>query len=263
MSGSVMSPLAGLEFAGNDDSTIVSFQSNETPRYPSTRPNIKANPKKWARLVVLSLSDLRTNEDDSENSVSTHVHDLPFGFPSTFEAVSMKATGHALYLAAKSPASSEVRMLSISLAKDQLETDLATLEEMPPIQITKAEVEWKVNALEIDANLEGQVRLRVLTSKIARIDHRPLGRDALAEHVVKIEASTISSLVSHGEELSSSSSPRNDQHDVVEKLDMIMSTLLRFESDVNERLSLMEKQMIDNSKRLSRMEDNFSTRVEI
>jgi hypothetical protein len=262
ISDSVMSPLAGLGLAGDDESSLMSFRSNDkslqTPRHPHTRPRTGEGRKRPSQLVIISISE-NTKADDSTNAVTTHVHDLPLEFP--FEAVSMKEAKNALLLAAKSPLSSEVRVLSIPMTQGQLAADQDSLVEMR-VQIKRAQIDWKVNALDLETFAEGQVRLRVLTSKNASIGHRPFGPDALSEHIVNIEAITVSKTISNGQELSSSPTPQND-HLVAEKLDMIMSSLQRFESNVNERLALMEQRVIENSKRLSRLENNVSTRAEI
>ena len=148
------------------------------------------------------------------------------------------------------------------MTRGQLKGNQATLVEMPPMHIKRAQIGWKVNALDLETGTGGQLRLRVLTSKNAGTADGPFGLDALSEHIVNIESTIVSNTLAEGGEVSSLSPQLSDQL-VVEKLDMIMNTLLRFESNVNERLSLMEKRINENSNRLSRLVDNFSTTIEI
>lgn len=263
MSDSIMSPLAGIGFTGNDDSSLMSFRSNDkncrSPRHPQNRPRMRDNPRRPAQLVIVSLSDIATTID-SANSVTTHVHDLPLEFPSCFEAVSMKGTENAIILAGKPPSSSEVRVLSIPMTRGKLSANPASCDEMCPVQI-KRQLGWKVNALDLEIGAAGQIRLRVLTTKNTDNGHGTCSPGSLTEYVVNTEATIVSETISQGGELSSSSPQHNDI--VTEKLDRIMITLLRFESNVNERLSQMEKKMNEDSMRLARLEKNISRRAEI
>lgn len=266
-SDSCLSALVGLSLSGNDDSSAMSSKAGER-QYWTPRSALLADDHQSAksiRLIIVSLPGKWNLE--TATSIKTQVHDLPKELQISLEAVSMKTCQNELFMALKPTSSFDIRVLRIPLTQGLP----ATSEEewdtrICPVPIRRSHFDGKVKALGFDSGVDGSIQLRVVTARNADIGLEPVGPDALIGHIVNIEVATIagvSMIESATDSTDSSDHSTIDDSLVTEKLDLIMKTLLRFEANVNQRLNRMERRIKENSERLARLENDFSSRVEI
>ncbi len=269
-SDSCLSSLAGLNFEGNDDSSVMSFKNNEkhfaTPQNPTGEDFDDEYPSEpSARLLIVSVPEQKNA--DTTNPIKTQVHNLPRGFRLSIEAIAMKQCPTEILVAVKPASSFDIRVLRVPMARGLPTSVVEDLDiRVCPVPIKRTHFDGKVKALDWDTGFDGTFQLRVVTARNADIGLEPVGPDELFGHIINVETSTLA-----GMSVSRISGSLNELSDqgatndnlVTEKLELIMNTLLRFESTVNQRLNRMEKRMKENSDRLTRLEEEFSSRVEI
>jgi len=262
-SDSMLYPLAGLGFAGQDDSTVMSFRSQdtlfETPQLPQKAPvsNVVES-KPSAHLFVVSLAGKAGK--GTANTVQTEVHPIPFSFSSSLQAICMKCTVSTLLLAAKAALATELQVLVFPIDHGQLPADCSSFESIQPIHIQKATPGSQVKGLDLEQHSDGRIQVRVLSTMDTKEGYGRLGQDCLSTHRVSIGTVTVCEKKESQE--APAMNPKNETL-VLEKLDRIMNALLQFESNVNERLDRMEQKIAENSVRLARVEKGRANRVEV
>lgn len=252
-SGSV---LAGLGYADqDDDSTVMTFRSKERLFHAPSPEETESQSS--AYIAIISLSE--KSRDGSSNTVTTKVHRIPTSFPVSFESICMKSTTTKLLLAAQASSSLDAHVLSIPMERGEPTVEVANLEPLQIAQAHRNQHESHVKGLDLETTPDGGILIRVIGTRPT--SHGPVGSDRLSSFFVNIETSSACQTVNKEADTSIVGSVNDTL--VVEKLENIMRALLRFESNVDDRLNLIEKRMEENSIRLSRLEMKAATRFEI
>lgn len=269
-SDSISSPLAGLTFAGADDVTLASSQGNDEKsdiskqsrsslQRSSSNPQVDdASPNVKLMLALIPAKD----EMSPADPVVTDILPMPDHFPRSFAALWVHEMENEIALAAVPQGSSMASILVVPFHRGRLNHSASatrpTEVSLPDVAILKA--------LDFEINRPGSPALRATTAKTRNVFHGQEGSSIeLCEHVVSFKSFKLP--LSHGndDDLQPSRPLKkrkgNDDNSLIsEKLDKIMKTLQKFESNVNEKLNLLEKREAENARRISRLETSLNFR---
>ena len=276
ISDSISTPLAGLNFSGDNDVIPEPSKGNSNecenlkqscdPRRPSSNALIQRSVK----LVLVSVP--AKEETSSKDPVHTDIFPVSDHFPTSFNDLRVHEMENGIVMAAVATGSAKVSILAVPFHRGSFQHFPSMMSAMPPTQVNLPD-RAMVKALDFEINRTGSLLLRATLAKAKNMFEGQQGLPSvlLCEHFVSFKSFSVPLTKRNGDDLQTSRPPKKRKGEISmskisAKLDKILNALHKFESNVNEKLRILEKREVDNAERLSKLEMSFNfryTRAEI